>query len=163
MYKHIIIVIFFLISFDIAAQGIYNVEKIWGIQFKLPKDCVGSAGGSKAHYWVDTRKQEGFDFELTLHKTTPKLLDKKLVSVLESIPLEIINQEQKERLSQSDTWTHTLRNHIEVSSVEIQNKYWVVFFSFEWEKNAYVGWMCVRDKQWKAISQTVFQSIQPAS
>ncbi len=163
MYKYIIISIFVVASFGVSAQGIYNVEKIWGIQFKLPKECVGNSGGSKTHYWIDTRSAKGFDFELVLHRTTLKLLDKKVESVLKEIPEELINPEQREKLSKSDAWTNTLRNHIEMRYVEVENKHWMLFFNFEWEKSVYVGWMCVRNKSWRIIAQTIFQSIQPAS
>lgn len=163
MYKYIIISILVVISFQVSAQGVYNVEKLWNIQFKLPKDCIGNSGGSKAHYWIESSTQKGFDFELILHKTNAKSLDKKIESVLKEIPIELISEEQREKLNNSNTWTYTLRNHIEVSYVEFENKYWTVFFNFEWEKNTYVGWMCVRNKQWRTIAQTVFQSIQPAS
>ncbi len=163
MYKHIIISTFIFISISASAQGAYNVEKIWGIKFKLPKECIGNPKGNKTHYWVESSTQKEFDFELILHKTTTKSHDKKIERVLSEIPDELISQEQKERLNDSDAWIHTLRNHIEVSYVEVENKYWTLFFSFEWEKSAYVGWICVRNKQWKVIAQSVFQSFQPAN
>jgi len=161
MYKTSIIIFLVLIALGLKAQESYEVEKIWNIQFKLPKSCVGKMSGATAHYWIEVRGQESHDFELHFYKTKPKLLNKKLQEVLESIPNDMIEPSQKAGLLEDKNWTIGKRHHLKMRFSEFKNNYLTIIFTFEWEGKTFIGWICAKDKPSKALSEITFLSIQP--
>ncbi len=161
IYKVLYISLFLMINLGLHAQTPYQVEKLWNIQFKLPQNSIGKANAKKAHYWIETRGQSLHDYELCFYKSQPRQLKQKTESILEEIPDDAINPSQKTEIINDRKWITREQHHIKVQFIEFENKYSAVIFTFEWEKQAYVGWICSRNKSTKELLHMTLSSIQP--
>ncbi|GAB4397516.1 MAG: hypothetical protein OHK0053_14140 [Microscillaceae bacterium] len=142
----------------VQAQSNYNVEKRWGLQFKLPQEVVGNLANGKINFWL-TGQQEGHDFEFYMQRMDPANFPKRFQKLLAETQLQFGGTANQ--LPRDLQFQKTRQFGLELEFAEIHKHHQLIIFTFMYEGKKYLGYLRSKSPAFEEIAQAVLRSIQP--
>ncbi|NJL11916.1 MAG: hypothetical protein HC913_02180 [Microscillaceae bacterium] len=156
----ILLGIFSVLFFEttVKAQNSYNVEKCWGLQFKLPQEVVGNLANSKVNFWL-TGQQEGPEFEFYMQRMDPASFPKRFQKLLEETQGK--EEDFSEHHPEGLQFQKTQQFGLVLEFAEISKPHRLIIFTFAYEGKKYLGYLLTKSPAMEEIAQAVLRSIQP--